>query len=51
MNKTIAFIGVGNMGAAILNGMLRSGDFQPCDIILSDPIKDKCLSLMEMGCG
>jgi len=50
MNKTIAFIGVGNMGSAILSGMLHSGDFQPCDIILSDPIKDKCLSFTEMGC-
>ena len=50
MNKTIVFIGVGNMGSAILSGMLHSGHFQPSDIILSDPIKDKCLSLIDMGC-
>lgn len=29
MRKTIAFLGVGNMGSAILGGILKSGVFAP----------------------
>ena len=50
MSKIIAFIGVGNMGSAIVGGMLRSGHFTPKDLILADPAKEKCLSFMDQGC-
>lgn len=35
MNKKIGFIGLGNMGQAILKGMLESGFAQPGDVIAS----------------
>lgn len=50
MQKTIAFIGVGNMGSAILNGMLQSQSFSPDNIIVFDTDIDKCRRFTEMGC-
>lgn len=44
MRKSIAFIGVGNMGGAILDGILKSGIFPAQDIILCDTQKDKCMA-------
>jgi pyrroline-5-carboxylate reductase len=35
-NKTIGFIGSGNMGEALINGLLVSGQSQPDNIICSD---------------
>ena len=37
MKTRIGFIGTGNMGAAILKGILRSGMAQPRDIYIFDP--------------
>ena len=34
--KKLGFIGVGNMGGAIIGGILRSGKVQPGDIIGAD---------------
>ena len=48
--NTIAFLGVGNMGAAILGGVLKSRVFSPENIILCDAVKDKCLPFIERGC-
>jgi pyrroline-5-carboxylate reductase len=50
MKKTIAFIGVGNMGSAILNGMLQSQSFSAEDIIVFDTDEHKCHPFTEMGC-
>lgn len=35
--KKLAFIGAGNMGSAILGGVLNAGVFSPDNIIVSDP--------------
>lgn len=37
MSKTIGFIGLGNMGQAILKGMLAAGFAAPADVIASRP--------------
>ncbi len=48
--NTIAFMGVGNMGSAILGGLLNSGMFAPDDIILCDPFEEKCAPFVSRGC-
>ena len=48
--NSIAFLGVGNMGAAILGGVLKSGVFAPEKITLCDAVKDKCIPFTEKGC-
>ena len=40
-NKTIAFIGTGNMGDALVSGLINSGSSKPKNIICSDVRKDK----------
>lgn len=40
MNKTIGFIGSGNMGGAIIGGVISSGLLQPQSIIASDILED-----------
>ena len=50
MRNTIAFIGVGNMGSAILNGALGSGVFAPHQVVLCDMSHDKCQSFEALGC-
>lgn len=50
MRKTITFIGVGNMGGAILGGLLTSGIFLPQDVILCDAAAEKCAAFTERGC-
>ncbi len=49
--NSIAFLGVGNMGGAILGGILKSGVFTPAQIILCDAVKDKCIPFVERGCA
>lgn len=48
--NSILFLGVGNMGAAILGGVLKSGVFSPDQIILSDPMEEKCAPFVTEGC-
>lgn len=50
MNKTIACIGVGNMGAAILQGMLQSKSFAPSCIFVYDKDIAKCTPFVDAGC-
>lgn len=50
MQKIIACIGVGNMGAAILRGMLQSGTFSPNQITVFDTDEAKCLPFTDAGC-
>ena len=50
MRKTIAFLGVGNMGSAILGGMLNAGVFAAENILLCDMQKEKCIPFIERGC-
>ena len=40
MQKKIACIGAGNMGAAILRGMIQSGKFSPNQITIFDTDTD-----------
>lgn len=40
-NKTIAFIGAGNMGEALIRGLLTSGALQPRQIIATDVRADR----------
>jgi len=51
MRKTITFIGVGNMGGAILGGILQSGVFAPQDVILCDADAQKCAAYTAQGCS
>ncbi len=48
--NSILFLGVGNMGAAILGGVLKSGVFSPAQILLSDPLEEKCAPFVSNGC-
>ena len=50
MQKTIACIGAGNMGAAILRGMLQSRKFTPEQITIYDPDRTKCVPFAQDGC-
>ena len=50
MRKNIAFIGVGNMGGAILDGILASGIFAPANVLLCDAMPEKCARFTERGC-
>ena len=45
MKTRIGFIGTGNMGAAILKGILRSGMAQPGDIYIFDPDESRVEAL------
>lgn len=47
--RTIAFIGVGNMAGAIIQGMLRSGAVDYAHLILADAIPEKCAPYAERG--
>lgn len=50
MRKSIAFLGVGNMGGAILGGILNSGVFSASDVYLFDPLPEKCAAFLSCGC-
>lgn len=41
MNKKIGFIGSGNMGGAIIGGIIKAGLVDPCDVFVSDMSADK----------
>lgn len=47
MSKTIGFIGCGNMGKAILQGIIKNNFAKPSEIILSRRSKDELLKLKE----
>ena len=51
MQKKIACIGAGNMGAAILRGMIQSGKFSPNQITIFDTDTDKCAAFAKEGCA
>lgn len=51
MEKKIACIGAGNMGAAILKGMLQSGKFTPDQITVCDADRSKCTPFEQLGCS
>lgn len=50
MRKSIAFIGVGNMGSAILRGILQSNLFPADQILLCDEDVSKCAPFITLGC-
>ncbi|MCK5249146.1 MAG: NAD(P)-binding domain-containing protein [Spirochaetaceae bacterium] len=39
MNNSIGFIGAGNMGGAIIRGLLSGGTRSASDLIVSDPME------------
>jgi len=47
MNRTIGFIGSGNMGQAMIGGILNAGLVKPEGIIVCDPDKNKLAALEE----
>jgi len=50
MRNSISFIGVGNMGGAILGGILNSGVFSAGNICLYDTLPEKCAPYLARGC-
>ena len=48
--NSIAFLGVGNMGGAIVKGILTSGLFSPENVVLCDVFKEKCETFINLGC-
>ena len=47
MDKKIGFIGCGNMGKAILGGLIASGQVQPGQIWVYTPSPDKVAALRD----
>nr|VUD30461.1 pyrroline-5-carboxylate reductase [Raoultella sp. NCTC 9187] len=47
MEKKIGFIGCGNMGKAILGGLIASGQVQPGQIWVYTPSPDKVAALHD----
>ena len=45
--RTIAFIGTGNMGEALVSGLVKNGSAQPGDIVCTDVRPDKLEALSE----
>lgn len=45
----IGFIGAGNMGGAILRGLLREGKMDPRDIFVTDKRLEACASFAQQG--
>ena len=45
----IGFIGCGNMASAIINGMLKSGEYSPQSIYISDVNRNACISMEGKG--
>ena len=47
MSKKVGFIGCGNMGSAMIGGLIKSGFVNKEDIIVSDKIEASLESLRE----
>ncbi len=47
IEKTIAFIGAGNMAEAMIRGLLRGGVFAPENVLASGPLEDRGSELRE----
>ena len=47
--RKIAFIGVGNMAGAIINGALRNGALEPSSLILTDLYPSQCAPYVALG--
>ena len=47
VNKTIGFIGAGNMAEAMIRGLLRGSDFAPAQITASGPREERIRELRE----
>ncbi len=47
LNKTIGFIGAGNMAEAIINGLLQSGVSRPEHLVASDVSASRCAYMAE----
>ena len=47
VNKTIGFIGAGNMAEAMIRGLLRGSDFAPAQITASGPREERVRELRE----
>ena len=47
--RSIAFIGVGNMAGAIINGILKAGIVDHSHLILYDLFPEKCAAYVEKG--
>lgn len=45
----IGFIGAGNMGSAIISGILRQGSVQPCDVYISRKHPQKSADMAALG--
>ena len=46
-NKVIGFIGAGNMGEALIKGLLASGKVNPAQIVVSDRHKERLAYMLE----
>ncbi len=49
MARKIAFIGVGNMASAIINGSIKAGHINFSDLILYDVFPEKCHAYTQQG--
>ena len=48
IDKTIGFVGAGNMAEAMMRGLLRGGDFAPGQVSASGPREERMRQLREM---
>ncbi|MEO8034514.1 MAG: NAD(P)-binding domain-containing protein, partial [Acidobacteriota bacterium] len=46
-NRTIAFLGAGNMAEAMIRGLLRGGHFAPGDVTASGPREERMTELRD----
>jgi pyrroline-5-carboxylate reductase len=46
-NKTIGFIGAGNMAEALIKGLTNSGKISPAQLIASDSVKERLVYIAE----
>ena len=43
----IAFIGAGNMGGAIIGGIIKNGIAKPCDVTVADKSQEKLNGIID----